>query len=65
MDRLTDAEELLDGPLDDPAHLAANLRDLRRLNRLTGGGSLSVRAVLALREGDRGVASLLDVVTGE
>jgi ubiquinone/menaquinone biosynthesis C-methylase UbiE len=64
VDRLTDAEELLDGPLDDPAHLAANLRDLRRLNRLTGGGSLSVRAVHALREADRGVATLLDVGTG-
>ena len=64
MDRLTDVEELLDGPLDDPTHLAANLRDLRRLNRLTGGGSLSVRAVRALRVADAGVTTLLDVGCG-
>jgi len=64
VDRLTDVEELLDGPLADPADLAANLRDLRRLNRLTGGGSLSVRAVRALRVADAGVTTLLDVGCG-
>ena len=37
MDRRTDATELLDGPLDDPAALAGNLRDLRRVNRWLGG----------------------------
>jgi SAM-dependent methyltransferase len=60
MDRLTGVAELLDGPLDDPAALEANLRDLARINRLTGGTRLSVRAVAAL--GD--VTSILDVGTG-
>lgn len=60
MDRLTGVAELLDGPLDDPAALDANLRDLARINRLTGGTRLSVRAVAAL--GD--VTSILDVGTG-
>ena len=45
MDRLTNAEELLDGPLDDPAALAGNLRDLRRINRVLGGVRLSRLAV--------------------
>ena len=61
MDRLTDMEELLDGPLDDPAALAANLRDLRRLNSLTGGARLSVRAVRSMLP-DGG--TVLDVGTG-
>ena len=52
--------ELLDGPLEDRPVLAANLRDLRRINRLTGGARLSVRAVRAL--GD--AATILDVGTG-
>lgn len=60
MDRLERASELLDGPLDDEAALAANLRDLRRINRLTGGARLSLRAVRALGE----AASVLDVGTG-
>jgi ubiquinone/menaquinone biosynthesis C-methylase UbiE len=64
VDRLTDVEELLDGPLDDPVSLAANLRDLCRLNRLTGGGSLSVRAVRTLRAVEPGVSTLLDVGCG-
>jgi ubiquinone/menaquinone biosynthesis C-methylase UbiE len=63
VDRLIDAEELLDGPLDDPIALAGNLRDLRRLNRLTGGGGLSVRAVRELA-GEAPVATLLDVGSG-
>ena len=37
MERRTDAVELLDGPLDDPAALRGNLRDLRRINRWLGG----------------------------
>jgi len=61
VDRLTDMEELLDGPLDDPAALAANLRDLRRLNSLTGGARLSVRAVRSMLP-DGG--TVLDVGTG-
>ena len=60
MDRLEHATELLDGPLDDPAALTANLRDLRRINRLTGGAGLTLRAVRAL--GDP--ATILDVGTG-
>jgi SAM-dependent methyltransferase len=54
-------EELLDGPLDDPAALQANLRNLRRINRLTGGASLSVRAIRVLVAG---AGSVLDVGTG-
>jgi ubiquinone/menaquinone biosynthesis C-methylase UbiE len=63
VDRLIDAEELLDGPLDDAIALAANLRDLRRLNRLTGGGALSVRAVQALRR-EAPIMTILDVGAG-
>ena len=60
MKRLDSAHELLDGPLEDPVALAANLRDLSRLNRLSGGARLSLRAVRAL--GDAG--TILDVGTG-
>jgi SAM-dependent methyltransferase len=45
MQRLSGVEELLDGPLDDRDALVANLRDLARLNRVTGGTSLSRRAI--------------------
>jgi ubiquinone/menaquinone biosynthesis C-methylase UbiE len=67
MDRLLGVEELLDGPLDDTAALIGNLRDLARINRLTGGATLSVRAIerlgtLGERSGD--VHSILDVGTG-
>ncbi|MDQ6795228.1 MAG: methyltransferase domain-containing protein [Chloroflexota bacterium] len=67
MDRLAGAAELLDGPLDDPAALVGNLRDLSRVNRLLGGVSLSGRGLDALagRLADAGTAvSLLDVGTG-
>lgn len=67
MPRLAHAAELLDGPLDDPATLAGNLRDLARVNRLLGGITLSRQALegLAGRAADRGaVISLLDVGTG-
>ena len=63
MDRLTDADELLDGPLDDPDALAGNLRDLRRFNRMFGGVDLSRRAIAALA-GDTEDMTLLDVGTG-
>jgi len=63
MDRLTGVAELLDGPLDDPAALEANLRDLARINRLTGGARLSERAIGALAA-DGLVATILDVGTG-
>ena len=63
MDRRTDAVELLDGPLDDPAALAANLRDLRRINDRLGGASLTAPAIEALAA-HRAEVSLLDVGTG-
>ena len=63
MDRLTDVPELLDGPLDDPAALAGNLRDLRRINRWLGGVALTSAAIDALAAHRRDV-SVLDVGTG-
>jgi 2-polyprenyl-3-methyl-5-hydroxy-6-metoxy-1,4-benzoquinol methylase len=60
MDRLIGANELLDGPLEDHDELVTNLRDLARLNRLSGGAGLSRRAIAALG----GAASVLDVGTG-
>ena len=63
MDRLTDVPELLDGPLDDPAALVGNLRDLRRINRWLGGVTLTSRAIDALAA-HRGDLSVLDVGTG-
>ncbi len=63
MERRTDAVELLDGPLDDPAALTANLRDLRRINARLGGVSLSGPAIEALAA-HRDELTLLDVGTG-
>ncbi len=63
MERLTDAVELLDGPLDDPRTLAGNLRDLRRVNRWLGGIALTERAMDAVAA-HRAALSLLDVGTG-
>src|SRR6185312_14504662 len=63
MDRRTNSLELLDGPLDDPPALAANLRDLRRANRWLGGASLSEPAIDALAA-HRPEMTLLDVGTG-
>lgn len=63
MERLTDAVELLDGPLNDPATLAGNLRDLRRINRWLGGISLSAAAIDAVAA-HRAELTLLDVGTG-
>jgi ubiquinone/menaquinone biosynthesis C-methylase UbiE len=57
------AAELLDGHLDDPATLRDNLRDLARANRLTGGATLSVKAVSFLIAGLE-KATVLDVGTG-
>lgn len=63
MKRVVDIEELLDGGVLDPPALRANLRDLARLNRLTGGTGLSLRVTRALAaEGQ--VATVLDVGTG-
>jgi ubiquinone/menaquinone biosynthesis C-methylase UbiE len=63
MERRTDAVELLDGPLDDPVALTANLRDLRRVNRWLGGVRLSADAIDALAA-HRPELTLLDVGTG-
>lgn len=63
MERRTDAVELLDGPLDDPVTLTANLRDLRRINRWLGGVRLSADAIDALAA-HRAELTLLDVGTG-
>ncbi|MEX2012051.1 MAG: methyltransferase domain-containing protein [Chloroflexota bacterium] len=67
MDRLAGAHELLDGPLDDAATLAGNLRDLGRVNALLGGVRLSLDAIDALVGSDAGrrtAIELLDVGTG-
>jgi ubiquinone/menaquinone biosynthesis C-methylase UbiE len=63
MRRAVDAEELLDGPLDDLAVLRGNLRDLERVNRWLGGVRLSTRAIETLA-GDRDGLTVLDVGTG-
>lgn len=65
MRRQADARELLDGPLD-PRTLAANLRDLARINRWLGGAGLSWSAIRPLlRERSPGNnLRLLDVGTG-
>src|SRR5690606_11431995 len=39
----SDASELLDGNIDDPAELAENFRDIQRVNRLLGGTSTVLR----------------------
>jgi ubiquinone/menaquinone biosynthesis C-methylase UbiE len=62
VNRLTGVTELLDGDLTDRAALVGNLRDLARINRLTGGTQLSRRAIAALAP--VGDLTLLDVGTG-
>ena len=64
MDRLVGVPELLDGPLDDRPALVANLRDLTRLNRLTGGTRLSSRAISRLIGDVARHVTVLDVGTG-
>jgi ubiquinone/menaquinone biosynthesis C-methylase UbiE len=69
MDRLVHGHELLDGPLDDEAALAGNLRDLARINRWLGGVRLSQRALEALvrhasPDGPPAAVDILDVGTG-
>lgn len=48
MERRAHTLEHLDGPLDDQATLAGNLRDLQRVNRFLGGTALSGKAIDAL-----------------
>jgi SAM-dependent methyltransferase len=70
MERLKDAQELIDGPLDDPGALDGNLRDLRLVNRLLGGVTLSRAAIDGLLSatggppGDGSALEMLDVGTG-
>ena len=63
VERLASVPELLDGPLDNQAELIANLRDLRRVNRLVGAPAMSWRAIDALANGTAQL-SILDVGTG-
>jgi ubiquinone/menaquinone biosynthesis C-methylase UbiE len=61
--RLAGVVELLDWRLDDPRAIEANLRDLRRINRLMGGAGLSSRALDSLIA--RAIpVDILDVGTG-
>ena len=65
MRRLAGASELLDGPLDDPAVLRGNLRDLARINRWSGGTRGVDGVALERLLGRRTVPhTLLDVGTG-
>ncbi len=63
MQRLANVPEWLDGPLEDRPGLCANLRDLRRINRLLGGSTLSGRAIDALVPPAAPI-EILDVGTG-
>jgi ubiquinone/menaquinone biosynthesis C-methylase UbiE len=63
MKRLAAVPEFLDGHLDDPATLRGNLRDLKRMNRLTGGTGLSRRALAFLAPPPDPI-TVLDVGTG-
>jgi ubiquinone/menaquinone biosynthesis C-methylase UbiE len=68
MQRLAGVREHLDGDLTDARVLEGNLRDLRRINRFSGGLELSRKALDALALTARlprdQPASLLDVGTG-
>lgn len=58
--------ELLDEDMHDPAELAANFRDIRRVNRLLGGTSTVLRHLPALlaRVPAGQTATVLDLATG-
>jgi hypothetical protein len=59
------SRELLDAPVADPCLLAANLRDIRRINALLGWTRMATTAVTTLAR-DAGLShyTLLDVATG-
>jgi len=56
----------MDGPALDPAELAANLRDIRRVNDLLGGTSIVLRHLPALLDGipTKQSITILDLATG-
>ncbi len=58
--------ELLDGSIDDPAELASNFRDIRRVNRLLGGVSTTIRHLPALVDSvpPGQPVTILDLATG-
>lgn len=58
-----DIAELLDGGRLTPSEVAANLRDLARLNRLPGGTAASIAGIARLVGAERDVR-VLDVGTG-
>jgi ubiquinone/menaquinone biosynthesis C-methylase UbiE len=64
MDRRDGTSEHLDGPLDDQPTLVGNLRDLRLLNRLSGGVALSRWGVNRLLDGSSEAGTVIDVGTG-
>src|SRR5687767_4025797 len=62
----SDAAELLDLPAHDPAELAANLHDIRIVNRLAGGSAVVLKhlpGLIANLPYDRPV-EILDLATG-
>ena len=63
MKRVEGVPEFLDGHLEDADTLRGNLRDLKRVNRLTGGAGLSRRAIAFLAPGPDPL-TVLDVGTG-
>jgi ubiquinone/menaquinone biosynthesis C-methylase UbiE len=62
----SDALELLDEEHHDPAELAANLRDIRRVNQLLGGTSTTLRHLPELVAGmpPSEPVTILDLATG-
>ena len=64
--RRTDSEELLDRVGHDPAELAANLRDIRTVNRLAGGAATVLRHLpgLVCRVPRGPPVEVLDLATG-
>jgi ubiquinone/menaquinone biosynthesis C-methylase UbiE len=58
--------ELMDGPELDPAELAANFRDIRRVNRLLGGTSIVLQHLPELLSGipPNRIVRVLDLATG-
>lgn len=66
LSRRSDAAELLDLPTHDPVELAANLRDIRTVNRLAGGSAVVLKhlpRLIADLPRDRPV-EILDLATG-